>query len=78
MLNDFIHQFPYSDFHEMNLDWILKKMKELAEMFLPIEIGLMILSGGALFLLAPPLMGLFSRSAEVIANNVYFADSKKK
>ena len=30
MLNDFIHQFPYSDFHEMNLDWILKKMKELA------------------------------------------------
>ena len=44
-----------------------KKMKELAEMFLPIEIGLMILSGGALFLLAPPLMGLFSRSAEVIA-----------
>ena len=44
-----------------------KKMKELAEMFIPIEIGLMILSGGALFLLAPPLMGLFSRSAEVIA-----------
>ena len=44
-----------------------KKMKELAEMFLPIEIGLMILSGGALFLLAPPLMGLFSRSTEVIA-----------
>lgn len=30
MLNDFIHQFPYSDFHEINLDWILKKMKELA------------------------------------------------
>ena len=44
-----------------------KKMKELAEMFIPIEIGLMILSGGALFLLAPPLMGLFSKSAEVIA-----------
>ena len=44
-----------------------KKMKELAEMFIPIEIGLMILSGGALFLLAPPLMGLFSQSAEVIA-----------
>ena len=44
-----------------------KKMKDLAEMFIPIEIGLMILSGGALFLLAPPLMGLFSKSAEVIA-----------
>ena len=44
-----------------------KKMKELAEMFIPIEIGLMILSGGALFLTAPPLMGLFSKSAEVIA-----------
>ena len=36
-------------------------------MFIPSEIGLMILSGGALFLLAPPLMGLFSKSAEVIA-----------
>jgi len=26
----FINQFPYSDFHEMNLDWIIKKMKEIA------------------------------------------------
>ena len=26
----FINQFPYSDFHEMNLDWIIKKIKELA------------------------------------------------
>ena len=30
MLNDFINQFPYSDFHEINLDWILKRMEELA------------------------------------------------
>ena len=26
----FINQFPYSDFHEMNLDWIIKEMKNLA------------------------------------------------
>lgn len=29
-MNNFLNQFPYSDFHEMNLDWIIKKMKELA------------------------------------------------
>lgn len=29
-MNGFLNQFPYSDFHEMNLDWILNKMKELA------------------------------------------------
>ena len=44
-----------------------ERMHELARMFLPLEIGLMILSGGALFLLAPPLVGIFSDSAEVIA-----------
>ena len=27
---NFINQFPYQDFHEMNLDWILKAMKQLA------------------------------------------------
>lgn len=27
----FINQFPYSDFHELNLDWILKKTKELED-----------------------------------------------
>ena len=43
-----------------------KRMQELASMFLPIEVALMVLSGGALFLLAPWLMGLFSRSPEVI------------
>jgi Na+-driven multidrug efflux pump len=44
-----------------------KRMNELANMFIPIEIGLMILSGGALFASAPALVSLFSDSAEVIA-----------
>jgi len=44
-----------------------ERMNELARMFIPIEIGLMILSGGALFLSAPALVSLFSESAEVIA-----------
>ena len=43
-----------------------KRMEELSAMFIPIEIGLMILSGGALFALAPGLMRIFSRSEEVI------------
>jgi len=43
-----------------------QRMNELARMFIPIEIGLMILSGGALFLLARPLVGIFSQSPEVI------------
>lgn len=43
-----------------------KKMKELANLFLPIEVFLMVLSGGALFLLAPSLMSIFSDSPEVI------------
>ena len=29
-MSDFLNQFPYSDFHEMNLDWILKAMKNLS------------------------------------------------
>ena len=44
-----------------------QRLKELAEMFIPIEVVLMMLSGGALFLSAPALMGLFSESGEVIA-----------
>ena len=28
--NSFLNQFPYSDFHEMNLDWIIKTVKNLA------------------------------------------------
>ncbi len=42
------------------------RMNELARMFLPLEVFLMILSGGALFLLAPPLVGIFSGNPEVI------------
>ena len=44
-----------------------QRMEELAAMFIPIEIGLMILSGGTLFAAAPALMGIFSTSSEVIA-----------
>ena len=43
-----------------------RRMKELAAMFIPIEIVLMILSGSCLFLFAPNLMKLFSTSEEVI------------
>ena len=31
MDNKFINQFPYTDFHELNLDWIINKTKELEE-----------------------------------------------
>ena len=24
----FINQFPYSDFHEMNLDWLIRQTKD--------------------------------------------------
>ena len=44
-----------------------QRLRDLAAMFIPIEVGLMILSGGALFLSAPALMGLFSQSSEVIS-----------
>jgi len=44
-----------------------KRMKDLAAMFIPIEIFLMILSGGALFAMAPMLMKIFSTSEEVIS-----------
>lgn len=44
-----------------------KRMQDMASMFIPIEIGLMILSGGLLFLFAPSLMHIFSNSDQVIA-----------
>jgi Na+-driven multidrug efflux pump len=47
-----------------------KRMNELADMFLPIEICLMIFSGGLLFASAPVLVRLFSDSAPVIALGV--------
>ena len=43
-----------------------KRLKELTKMFIPIEVGLMMVSGGALFAFAQPLVGVFSRSAAVI------------
>ena len=43
-----------------------KRMKDLSSMFIPIEIGLMIISGASLFLAAPSLMRLFSSSEEVV------------
>ena len=46
------------------------RMKRLARMFIPIEVGLMILSGGALFVLAEPLARLFSADEAVIALSV--------
>lgn len=29
--NGFIKQFPYADFHELNIDWLLNKTKEIEE-----------------------------------------------
>lgn len=43
-----------------------KRMNELARMFIPLEVVLMIISGTALFLLAPPLVGIFSDNPQVI------------
>ena len=43
-----------------------QRPKDLSAMFIPIEVSLMVLSGGALFFAAPALMDIFSDSAEVI------------
>lgn len=43
-----------------------ERLKKLAAMFIPVEIILMIVSGGALFVAAPSLMKIFSSSPEVI------------
>ena len=44
-----------------------QRMKDLAAMFIPLEIGLMIVSGGALFFVASGLVGVFSSNDAVIA-----------
>ena len=44
-----------------------QRMKALARMFIPIEVTLMILSGGLLFIFAPMLVDIFSNDAQVIA-----------
>ena len=43
-----------------------KKIRDLGRMILMIEVALMILSGGALFVFAPDMVGLFSRDPQVI------------
>ena len=43
-----------------------KRMKETGDMFLPIEITLMVVSGATLFAFAPQLMRIFSSSDDVI------------
>ena len=43
-----------------------QRIKDLTRMILPIEIGLMILSGGALFAFAPTMMQLFTKDQQVI------------
>jgi len=43
-----------------------KKLRELSKIILILEISLMIISGSALFLLAPQMMSLFSKDAQVI------------
>ncbi|MBQ3561286.1 MAG: MATE family efflux transporter [Oscillospiraceae bacterium] len=44
-----------------------QRMHDLANMFIPIEVALMVISGASLFALAPFLMDIFSDSAQVIA-----------
>jgi Na+-driven multidrug efflux pump len=43
-----------------------KRIWDLGRMILTIEVALMILSGGLLFIFAPNMMGLFSKDQEVI------------
>ena len=43
-----------------------KRIRELTRMILPMEVCMMILSGGALFLFAPDLMQMFTKDQQVI------------
>ena len=42
------------------------KLRSLARTILPLEVGMMVISGGLLFFFAPQLMRLFSKDSEVI------------
>lgn len=44
----------------------VKRMRRITRAFIPIEIVLMTISGGLLFIFAPSLVGLFSSSEEVV------------
>lgn len=44
-----------------------KKMKDTAAMFIPLVMGLMVVSGGLLYIFAPALMQIFSSSEQVIS-----------
>ena len=43
-----------------------QRIRDLTKMILPVEVGLMILSGGLLYLLAPGMMLLFTKDQQVI------------
>lgn len=43
-----------------------KQMREFSRMFIPIEVGLMLVTGSALFIVAPMFMEIFSSNKEVI------------
>ena len=43
-----------------------QKMKDLARMIMLLEVGMMIISGGLLFVFAPAMVGIFSKNDEVI------------
>jgi len=45
----------------------MAKLKAIKKNIVPLEIGLMVLSGGLLFVFAPRFMGIFSKDARVIA-----------
>lgn len=44
-----------------------ERLKRLGRTIIPLEIGLMVISGSLLFAFAEPLVGIFSKDAEVIA-----------
>ena len=47
-----------------------KKLKSLVRTVIPLEMGLMLVSGGLLLIFAPKLMGIFSKDSAVIALGV--------